>query len=107
LDPVTSKSSTELKAAQPTYRSGAAQDERALDLEFEGLDLRLEALPAAWWNGDVSAFRGPLVFDPENPHGAQEMSPATGKVALVQRGGGKFAAKIAHARAAGARAGWR
>jgi len=92
--------------AQPVYRSGGAVDTRMLDLSLEGQADALEALPAAWWSGDVAAFSGEVVFDPANFQGEQPMDRGAvqGKIVLVRRGGSKFAAKAARAREAGAKA---
>lgn len=92
--------------AQPRYFSGGAQDDRMIDLEVDGFPSSIEARPAVWWSGDLSVFRGEFFFDPANPYGADPMLPgsALGRVVVVRRGGGKFATKVAHARASGANA---
>jgi len=88
------------------YRIGAAEDKSRIELCFDLADIVVEALPAAWWNGDVEPFHGEVVFDPANPQGACAMNKEAtkGKVVLVKRGGGKFATKVLHAKDAGARA---
>lgn len=92
--------------AQPAYRAGAAEDEKAIDLQIPGLGGQAEALPAAWWNGDLESFKGVLQFDVSNPHGALPMSKelAENAVLLLRRGGGKFAVKVENATKAGAEA---
>jgi len=92
--------------SKPVYRVGAIKDERMIDFKFENIDSDIAALPAAWWNGDVTAFRGLVVFDPDNPHGFLPMSKKVvkDKLVLVRRGQGKFAVKVSNALSAGARA---
>jgi len=95
--------------ASPCYRSGDAEDNRMIDLEFEHhlkneMEI-IEARPAAWWNGDIVAFGGQLFFDPDNVFGEQSplTSAAKGRVVVFQRGGGAtFLQKEACARNAGA-----
>merc|ERR1712183_179487 len=66
--------------AQEKFFSGAAQDQKLIDLNFARSDLQVEALPAAWWSGDLSAFKGQVVYDPENKFGAEELRGVQGKV---------------------------
>lgn len=92
--------------AKPMLFGGEVQDERLIDLSFASPACTLEAFPAAWWSGDLSAFKGELFFDPNNPHCTKPMLPdaVQGKVVLAQRGEGKFKEKVMHALKAGARA---
>lgn len=93
--------------AQPSYRSGSATDGRLITLEFKDVGLSVEALPAQWWNGDTTNFLRPLCFQPANTNegtAADGQSAQEGKVLLVWRGGGKFAATVGRAQQAGAQA---
>jgi len=92
--------------SRPKCYMGAAQDERLVDLAFSAPRMSVEAFPAAWWSGDLTAFSGSVVFDPENRQGVEPLDreQVEGKVVLLQRGGGKFRELAAQARGAGARA---